>query len=305
VWQSTRKLLDALALLPLAEAFQRIPATVTNTFGPYLSSARPGRHAQWEVRRERLALLARDYVQVKEHLPNALHYLADLPEAMTNPDTGAPAKPADILKAARACLLVLHHVWSNPALAKKFAGGTSPQTEKAPAPALAPEKQVRSEGEEARSNEDTKPAPSSDTDKQVRDWLALVQDFVALEVTVYLSQFFVHLRNLIVFLTVAPFLMLLAVTSYPFQPQRLWLLLAATLIGVGTATAVWIVIQIERNEVVSHILSTTPNSLNFHWDFIARLLLYAAPLLGIVAAASSDVSDLVHSLVDPRGLARR
>jgi hypothetical protein len=140
---------------------------------------------------------------------------------------------------------------------------------------------------------------TKDDDKLVRSWLLRAQDFVALEVTVYLSQFFVHLRNLILFLTIAPFLMLLAVTSYPFQPQRLWLLLAATLTGVGTATVIWIVIQIERNEVVSHILSTTPNKLNFHWHFLAQILLYAAPLLGVVVAASSDASDLVHALVDP------
>src|SRR5262249_29973135 len=98
---------------------------------------------------------------------------------------------------------------------------------------------------------------------------------------------------------VAPFLMLLAVTSYPFQPQRLWLLLAAALIGVGTATVMWIIIQIERNEVVSHILSTTPNKLNFHWDFLGRILVSSAPLLGVVVVASSDASDLVHSLLDP------
>jgi hypothetical protein len=122
---------------------------------------------------------------------------------------------------------------------------------------------------------------------------------VALEVTIYLRQFFVHLRNLILFLTLAPLLMLLAVTSYPFQPQRLWLLLTATLIGVGTASVIWIVIQMERNEVVSHILSTTPNKLNFHWHFLGHILVYAAPLLGVVIAASSDASDLVHSLLDP------
>jgi len=109
----------------------------------------------------------------------------------------------------------------------------------------------------------------------------------------------VQLRNLAVFLTVASLLMLLAVTSYSFQPQRLWLLLSVALIGLVTLSVIAIVVQIERNELVSRILKTTPNQLNFHWDFFSRILLYAVPLLGVVVAMSSDLSDLIHSWVDP------
>src|SRR5262249_14459221 len=157
--------------------------------------------------------------------------------------------------AATVCLSVLQRVWSDPALKEKFAVPPSAEPDDA-----------------KRIVVETQPKPLSNIDKKVRTWLALAQDLVALEVTVYLSQFFVHLRNLILFLTIAPLLMLLAVSSYPFQPQRLWLLLAGALVGIGTATVVWIIIQIERNEVVSHILSTTPNRLNFHWHFLGQIL---------------------------------
>jgi hypothetical protein len=138
-----------------------------------------------------------------------------------------------------------------------------------------------------------------ETYKAVQKWLARVQDFVALEVTFYLSQFFVHLRNMALLLSFAPVLLLIAVSSYPFQPQRLWVLLAVVLIGLVTLSVIWIVFQIERNELVSRILKTTPNQISFRWGFISPLFLYAIPLLGIVGAMSSDMSDLVHSGVDP------
>jgi hypothetical protein len=244
---------------------------------------------------------------VKDDLPRVLNLDAAQFQAMKDlPAAGADPTSATFQQVAGACVTLLDHVWSDPALAERFAEPASPSSA-APAPAAGSlvvhvETTVQAEGGPGatpRIVEDTPPKSHPDTDKLVRDWLTRVEDFVALEVTVYLSQFFIHLRNLILFLTVAPFLMLLAVTSYPFQPQRLWLLLAAAFIGVGTATVIWIVVQIERNEVVSHILNTDPNRLNFHWDFLGQILLYAAPLLGVVVAASSDVSDLVHSLFDP------
>jgi hypothetical protein len=305
VWKSTRELLDAIALFPksLEEAFKRIPKAITGTFGPYLSTTRPGRHEQLQARIERLKQLAREYEHVNKHAPDALKpYVANLPLEMKNPAAAIP-DPKTLRIAAQACFTLLEHVWTNPELAEKFAEPPSPKhAEAAPAaspPAVLVKKTVPSDPGPGNSFQIIEDIQRKDDDKLARSWLMRVQDFLALEVTVYLSQFFVHLRNLILFLTIAPFLMLLAVTSYPFQPQGLWLLLAATLIGVGTATVIWIVIQIERNEVVSHILSTTPNKLNFHWHFLAQILMYAAPLLGIVVAASSDASDLVHALVDP------
>jgi hypothetical protein len=148
-------------------------------------------------------------------------------------------------------------------------------------------------------NETVTPTPCPDANQVLRAWLARAQDFVALEVVAYLSQFFVQMRNLALFLALAPLLMLFAVTSYPFQPQRLWLLLACLLIGIMTVAVIRIIFQVERDELVSRILKTTPNQLNFHWSFLSRVFLYAAPLLGVLVALSSDLSDLVHAWLDP------
>jgi len=115
----------------------------------------------------------------------------------------------------------------------------------------------------------------------------------------YLSQFFVQLRNLLLFLTVGPLLLLLAVTTYPLQPQRLWLLFAGALIVTVVLVAVRMFVQIERDEVISRIAGTTPNRLNIHWSFLGNIFTYALPLLGVLAAASTDLSDLIRSWLDP------
>jgi hypothetical protein len=79
----------------------------------------------------------------------------------------------------------------------------------------------------------------------------------------------------------------------------MWLLLAAGLVGIVTVVLVRIVIQMERDELLSRISGTTPDQLNFHWPFFSRVLLYAVPLLGVLVASSSNVSDLIHAWLDP------
>lgn len=305
VWRSIRELMDALALLPrsksLGEALKRIPPTITRLFGPYLSTRRAGLDEQSQARQDRLEQLKPDLERVKDHLmksqdPAAAKLLQAIKD--TVPVIPEP-KPENFCPAAQACFALLGQVWSEPTLVEKFTESSTPASAEA-APSASPSLVHVTKTKPPETTPFlTEDITTKDDDKPARNWLMRVQDFVALEVTVYLSQFFVHLRNLILFLAIAPILMLLAVSSYPFQPQRLWLMLAATLIIVVTATIIWIVIQIERNEVVSHILSTTPNRLNFHWHFLGQVLIYAAPLLGVVIATSSLASDLIHALVDP------
>jgi hypothetical protein len=262
-WETTRHLLNAVALLPqpLQEAFERIPIVVTRMFGPYLSSQRPGRQEHLSYRLEQRRLLLQEHARIA-HTLNAVVPLAVAEQEKTaaepHPAEEKSSGPDMLTDSARACLIVLQHVWR-----------------------------------------DTDLQAAANKDPAIRLWLTRATDFAALETTAYLSQFFVHLRNLAVFLSLAPLLMLLAATSYPFQPQRMLLLLSVALIALATATVISIVIQIERNELVSRILKTTPNQLNFHWGFLSHLVLYIVPLLGILAAMSSDVSNLIHSWVDP------
>jgi hypothetical protein len=133
----------------------------------------------------------------------------------------------------------------------------------------------------------------------LQDWVHLAEDFVAIEVMAYLSQFFVQLRFLVRSLVWAPVLAVLAIVSYPFHPQRLLLLVAGLFILALVVAGIHIFIRIERDEVVSRILKTTPNQLSFSWEFVQRIGLAIIPLLSVVAVASSDMSDLLHTLFDP------
>ena len=61
---------------------------------------------------------------------------------------------------------------------------------------------------------------------------------------------------------------------------------------------IWVYIQMERNEVISHIVKSEPNRVNWNWNFLSSVFVSAIPLLGILAATSSDLSDLIHAWID-------
>jgi hypothetical protein len=77
------------------------------------------------------------------------------------------------------------------------------------------------------------------------------------------------------------------------------MMFSGALILAAAFIAVTIFIQIERDEVVSRISGTRPNKLDFHWDFLANICTYALPLLGVLVATSTDLTDLIHAWLDP------
>lgn len=267
VWENVRRLLDALALLPpsLQEAFGRLPEAVTGMLGPYLSSLRPGRRELLSKQLELRDVLVGEYKCISYELLQALSVTKQEEVAIAaafSAQARPRAKPAEskrVLNETARACLCMLHYI------------------------------WRDSGRQALASADPAICP----------WLERATDFVALEITAYLSQFFVHLRNLGLFLFFAPLLFLLAVNSYPFQPQRSLVLFAVSLICLVMLAMIGIVIQVEWNGVVSRILKTTPNQLNFHWGFLSRLGFYALPLLSVPVALSSDLSDLIHDWVDP------
>src|SRR5262249_33689638 len=135
--------------------------------------------------------------------------------------------------------------------------------------------------------------------ERVHAWLRNAEDFVAMEIVTYVSQFFVHLRNLATFVVVGLILLLLTLTSYTFQPQRLFMMLLSTLMFGAAIGSLIVFVQINRNELVSRISGTTPNRFTPDMKFFSSVVTYVVPLLGLMAAQFADASDLLSAWVAP------
>jgi hypothetical protein len=327
LWDMIHDLLKSIALLPLAAAFKRLPKAITARFGPYLATPVPGKLPQLELQLQQCRALAFQYGAVRDRLQKMFNLngktLGDLDRAMWY-DRGVPARikrlawqewqaagspcgdglrfwleaermeaftrisrktrslpPQQYFTAAgRACLRVLNAYWPHVSSPEAHAD-------------LEPSASVGKLTEETIDPYLTHPGDLNDSRdtsslKAVQTWLRTAEDFSALEITFYLSQFFVHLRNLARSLTWGPLLAVLAIASYPFHPQRLMLTIAGGGVLILICLGLYILFHIEWDDVVSRIQKTTPQRLDLSGPFLHNIAVYTLPLLGVLAASSSD-----------------
>ena len=116
----------------------------------------------------------------------------------------------------------------------------------------------------------------------------------------YIRYSLAHLRNLLAFATGASLLVLLAISSYPFQPAQLLLALSWIAILTLVGTTIVIFVQMDRDEVLSWLAKSTPGHLVFSREFLGRVATYGlVPLLGVTAAQFPDVGRVLFFWVEP------
>jgi hypothetical protein len=136
-------------------------------------------------------------------------------------------------------------------------------------------------------------------DHPLREWACMVEDFLAIEVVRYVSQFFAHLRNLMVGITLSSLLLVLAATLYPFHPQARLLLGLVALTGTAAvAMIVWLV-QMNRDELVSRIVQSTPNRFTPDLAFVQSTATYVLPIVAVLVMQFPSVGAAIRNVLDP------
>ena len=119
----------------------------------------------------------------------------------------------------------------------------------------------------------------------VKEFFDQVEEFMVSRMVNFLSIVFPALQNLGYFVLTGLLLMLLAVTSYPFQPRNEFLFFNWVVILSFIGTAIWIFVQMDRDTVLSLLNDTKPGQVNFSRELLVRSLLYVAvPLLAMLGA---------------------
>jgi hypothetical protein len=80
---------------------------------------------------------------------------------------------------------------------------------------------------------------------------------------------------------------LLAATSYPFHPEKLLLIGLIALSGAGMAGVLYVLIEMNRDEVVSRVTKTTPGKFSFDSGFLGSFFTYIVPAAGVLVAQLS------------------
>ena len=130
-------------------------------------------------------------------------------------------------------------------------------------------------------------------------WLRLAEDFIAIQVASYIARLFPHLRNTMLFVTLSILLVLGAIFTYPFQPQRYLLVLVWLLIMVTGPLTVFILLQINRDEILSRIAKSEPGKVTWDRHFISQVVVYGVlPLFSFIASQFPEVRGVAFSWLE-------
>ncbi|HMF17062.1 MAG TPA: hypothetical protein VKE98_07640 [Gemmataceae bacterium] len=147
--------------------------------------------------------------------------------------------------------------------------------------------QVRAPEPEKKDRDDTSAMPA---------WVEKAEDFVAIQAIVFLSQYFILLRTTVLGMVWVAVMLLLAATAYVFQPERLILYLLLGLLSAVVGVILWVLIRVNKNEIISRITQSTPNRFELNWSFVLATVQFIGPI-AIIAIA--HFSGRLRTVIDP------
>ena len=289
VWAKTRSMLQLTVDLPMAQAFDRIPERLK---GWFFGSEDFGIRKQLVLRQgaalkerstEELATMFKTIFpgEGEAHWDKAL---IDLREALEDRE--------GTLDSTRAVYPFLDRIWD--ALPVEEVPRQSRADKDVARPAVA--------GGGATSwplVPRDRPKITAVGHEILRDWVRMAEDLVALQIVRWFAPALSQLLPIMKFLVIGPLLLLLALTSYPFDHQGWMMAVMVTIIlFVGGVVSV-VLIGVNRDELISRVSDTTPGRLSLDGGIINLTLTTIGPLLAALLAISFDLSDLLHTWFGP------
>jgi hypothetical protein len=128
--------------------------------------------------------------------------------------------------------------------------------------------------------------------------IRLAEEFLAIRYVALIRTVLVNIRHLMVFVSAAFVLAIVAWNSYPFQPHQIVDLCFTVLMLCVSFGFIWVFAQMHRNPILSRITATTPNELGP--DFYIRLVTFGAvPVLTWLAYQFPEIGGNIFRLLQP------
>jgi hypothetical protein len=303
-WRSFSRLLDRIQTHAIAESFAGVPGPLKESLDSQVSRRRDDalRFAAC-VRRFRELILTRP--NVKTALPHAfqtdewegrlermetalVQMQAPRPFGWTTSEIeeGGPVG-RELIQTAAAVRAGLEQVWQGNWEKARLGVMRPTKTEGARDP---------SEQVDAMTRFDT----LGDDKEAAVAWLRRAHSFVAAVVTLILNRHVRQFRMFLYTMTGAALCLLMALSSYAFQPRRLLLTCIWTIMGAVVVSCAAVYIQLDRDAVLSRIAGTTPGHLDVTPAFVARVVGWVGiPLLSVAAAQYPDLATKLFSWTEP------
>jgi hypothetical protein len=133
-----------------------------------------------------------------------------------------------------------------------------------------------------------------------RLWLRAAEEFAAVQFVDYVEWVLQQMRTLAVFLFVTLLATTALVSSYPFQPQSTVKLVFGAVVLVTVTSLLYVMVAMNRNQVLSHIADTDPGRVTWNWSFALNVGLVAVvPLLTLLSSELPGLHSALFSWIQP------
>ena len=130
--------------------------------------------------------------------------------------------------------------------------------------------------------------------------LALAGDYLAWQTAFFTRVVVRHIMFLMGFMTVGLILVLLGISAYPFQPQRVIQFYVVGLVTAGVVVSFSVIFRMERNETLSTIAGTTPGLSWKDKGWLGRFGFFGAlPTVGLLASQFPGARRLIFDWIQP------
>ena len=144
------------------------------------------------------------------------------------------------------------------------------------------------------------PASGNKSDEDAYKLTEQAEEFLVGRTLLFLSHIFPQMTNLAGLSLASLLLLLMAVSSYPFQPHQLIVLFSWIIIFAFVGVALYMSVQMNRDTLLSNLNGTKPGELSWDREFVSRILLYVViPILGFLGVQFPDTLAQLFSFLSP------
>lgn len=145
---------------------------------------------------------------------------------------------------------------------------------------------------------DNKPEGKKKAEHNQPSLVDLAEELIVIRYIALIRQVLINMRYLILFVSLAFVLSLIAWNSYPFQPHALIDWCFTILLTINTVGFIAVFAQVHRNGTLSRITNKAPNVLG--WDFYLRLITFGAiPVLTWLAYQFPQIGGSLYRIFQP------
>jgi hypothetical protein len=317
LWSRLRDLFRGMTQFPMWAAYHRLPPLVSQTYGRYLDRYDPRLSSLCPRVIQLMALAGRDEkartiaLRALEKPGGTLNDIGDVFKAEFETNDFADVHQSKIRNSLRCVVLeylerLEREYWPSRTIREAYGSDD-------PAAKVVKKEKVKEKAEGTEEGgEDTEEVVShrlaagllgGNAEEVVRaepeSLEMMAEDLIAMEFLAIVSQYAAHLRNLATYLALAPLLLVWAVSSYPFLPQRYMLVFLWGAWVTIVAGVVYVYIQMDRDVFLSHVSRTRPNHVTFDATFFSSILALIVPLLGVILAQFPMISDALNQWFGP------